>query len=361
MDLIIKPTLKCNYKCTFCSSTAIGDEVTDELSLDQIRQFLVRFPETRTIIVNGGDPLMMPPQYYWDLIAILDVLAMSTRISFTSNLWAFYKKPDLWVNLFQHPRVDVGTSFQYGDSRLKGDLKPFTEAEFWAVSDLYLKLIGERLDFIAVIDESNADTVLKTVELAREMNVVAKINHAFSSGQPVTYKGVTIGNHGRTYVLADIYEHYIQIHQAGLSEWEYNTQQMAKRLQGSNTTCPQNRDCDSGIRNLQPSGKYYSCGSLGDDGLYEIDFAKELTGPKVRPLQVPELLSLKDSCFGCPMFAICNGCKKTIHDLKSLGLVERHCSKMKTLAPAIIEINGMTGVLEPTPYVDESLPLIAKG
>jgi hypothetical protein len=53
------------------------------------------------------------------------------------------------------------------------------------------------------------------------------------------------------------------------------------------------------------------------------------------------------------MFEICNGCKKTISDLKSYNLVERHCQKMKTLAPQIIEANGMTGLVTPTEYVQE--------
>ncbi|MNL84531.1 hypothetical protein D3C87_2125280 [compost metagenome] len=70
---------------------------------------------------------------------------------------------------------------------------------------------------------------------------------------------------------------------------------------------------------------------------------------------------MKESCYTCPMFDICNGCRKTVHDTKKMGLVEYHCKKMKSLAPRIIEINGMTDLLEPTPYVDESLPLIARG
>jgi hypothetical protein len=72
MDLIIKPTELCNFKCTFCSSTKISDNRKDELSHDYIFSFLKRFPETKTIIVNGGDPLMMEPEYYWKIIRWLD-------------------------------------------------------------------------------------------------------------------------------------------------------------------------------------------------------------------------------------------------------------------------------------------------
>ena len=114
------------------------------------------------------------------------------------------------------------------------------------------------------------------------------------------------------------------------------------------------RSCDSGIRTLQPSGDYYSCGAFGDDNLYNIDFEKEMSGKKIFPLKYQqELQSLKQSCFTCPMFEICNGCKKTIKDLKDYNMVEDHCFRMKKIAPDIIEANGLTGILEPTPYVKE--------
>jgi len=354
MELIIKPTEKCNFKCTFCSSTQITDDKTAELDHQYIFDFLKRFPETNTIIVNGGDPLMMPPEYYWKIIEHLDEIESLATISFTTNLWPFYKNPDKWKELFNHPRMGITTSFQYGGGRLKGDLTDFSEEDFWAVSDAMLEHVGYRPDFITVITEENVKDAIKNVELAKRMGVECKLNYAFSSGPPVKFKGITMGQEGKPYMLADIYEIYVEIWRRGLTEWEYNTKQMVKRLKGQSTTCPQNRNCDANIRTLQPSGDYYSCGSFGDDRQYSIDFKKEMSGEKIFPLKFQqELQSLKQSCYTCPMFEICNGCRKTIRDLKDHGLVEKHCSKMKTLAPLIIESNNMTGKLEPTPYVNE--------
>jgi radical SAM protein with 4Fe4S-binding SPASM domain len=354
MDLIIKPTEKCNFKCTFCSSTQITDDKTAELDLQYIYDFLKRFPDTRTIIVNGGDPLMMKPQYYWDLITHLDKINSHASISFTSNLWPFYKNPSKWKELFNHPRMGVTTSFQYGGGRLKGDLTEFSEEDFWKVSDAMLEHCGYRPNFISVITDENAHLAIKNVELAKKMDVECKLNYAFSSGPPVKFKNIIMGQEGNPYLLADIYEIYVDIWKKGLTQWEYNTKQMVKRLSGSATCCPQNRKCDEGIRALQPSGDYYSCGAFGDDRKYSIDFKKEMQGEQVFPLRSqPELQSLKQSCFTCPMFQICNGCKKTIRDLKEHSMVEKHCSKMKTLASDIIEANGLTGVLIPTEYVKE--------
>ena len=354
MELIIKPTERCNFKCTFCSSTHITDDKTSELDLNHIFRFLERFPETNSIIVNGGDPLMMPPEYYWDIINYLDTHNLPAHISFTTNLWPFYKNPDKWKELFNHPRMGICTSFQYGEGRLKGDLSVYTEEDFWKVSDAMLEHCGYRPDFITVISEENEEYALKHIELAQRMGVQCKMNYAMSSGPPVKFRGITMGQEGRPYMLAKAYQIYVDIWKQGLTDFEYNTQQMVKRLSGNATTCPQNRDCDSTIRTLQPSGDYYSCGSFGDDRLYNIDFEKEMTGAKVFPIKFqPELQSLKQACYTCPMFQICNGCKKTIKDLKDHNMVEGHCTIMKSLAPDIIEANGLTGILIPTEYVNE--------
>lgn len=354
-SLVIKPTVKCNFKCTFCSSTVIGDNATDEVSVEDILRFLDRYPQINTIIVNGGDPLMMPPSYYEQILDYIDTHGRNIILSLTTNLWAFYKKPEKWTPVFTHPMVRVMTSFQYGDKRLKGDLTPFTEEEFWAVSDLLLSVVDYRPDFIAVVDYDNAHLSVDTVRLAKEMDVDCKLNYAMASGVEVEYKGITMGNEGSLFLLADMYKIYVDIHDLGLAPWEFNTRQMMVKLKDEPTSCPLNRSCDCGIRTMQPSGRYYSCPAMADDDLYRIDFEKEMEGELFTPLQQDfELQTMKNSCYGCPMFGICNSCKKTIRDHKRLGLVETHCRKMKKLAPDIIRINGMEGQLEPTPYVDET-------
>lgn len=329
MDLIIKPTEKCNFLCSFCSSTKIADDHTSLLDHDYIFKFLKRYPETNTIIVNGGDPLMLDPSYYWKIIDYLCKHNLPATLSFTSNLWPFYVRPEKWQDLFRHKRVGVTTSFQYGGGRIKGDGTVFSEEDFWRVSDLFLERIGYRPEFIAVIDESNEDTVLDTVRLAKKMDVVCKVNYAMASGEQ--YK---------PYQLSKMYEWYVKIWKEGLSDWEWNTQQMMKRLSGGSTTCPQNRDCDTGIRALQPEGDYYSCGAFGDDREYSIDFSYEMLGGFSTPLQHFDINSMKEECFSCPMFLICNGCKKTIKDHKRHNMVEDHCKLMKTLADDILKANN---------------------
>lgn len=341
MDLIIKPTEKCNFKCTFCSSTQISDNHTSELDLEYVYRFIKRYPNTKTIIVNGGDPLMMDPSYYWKIIEYLDKVESDASISLTTNLWPFYIKPEKWKDLFNHPRVGVCTSFQYGEGRLKGDGTVFDESEFWKVSDAMLEHCGYRPDFISVITEENEWSVIPTVELAKKMDVVAKVNYAMASG-----------DQDAPYRLSKIYEKYVEIWEAGLASWEWNTTQMMKRLRHVSTTCPQNRKCDAEIRAINPEGDYYTCGAFGDDREKAIDFEREMMGEMFLPLLDDfNLNSLKQSCYVCPMFEICNGCKKTIKDMKNHNMVEDHCQHMKQLAPKILQANCIEE--EITPYIRE--------
>ena len=361
MDLIIKPTELCNFKCSFCSSTKIAEHKKDILSHDYIFKFLKRYPDTNTIIVNGGDPLMMDPDYYWRIIEHLNENDYKASISLTTNLWPFLVKPKKWKDLFNDDRVGVTTSFQYGGGRLKGDFSEFTEEDFWRCSDAMLEHCGYRPDFIAVIVPENADRAIKNVELAHEMSagfkpvdtfenlskdklgVECKLNYAMASG-----------DQEKPFLKGDIYKTYVEIYNQGLAPWEFNTKQMAKRLRREQTLCPLHRTCDAGIRAFNPSGDYYSCGAFGDDKDKPIDFDREMKGEFFQPLSSDMHLSMmKQSCLTCPMFQICNGCRKTIKDYKEHGLVEQHCKTMKSVAPDIIKINGLNK--EVTPYVDESI------
>jgi radical SAM protein with 4Fe4S-binding SPASM domain len=329
MELIIKPTEVCNFACTFCSSTEIATSKASRLEHSRIFRFLERFPETRTIIVNGGDPLMVPPEYYQAILDHLDREGLPATLSLTTNLWAFFKQPDRWTTLFSHPRVGVCTSFNYGETRRISPSRNYTEELFWKVSDLFLERIGYRPDFISVINEENFDRALENVELARRMGVVCKLNYAMASGLQQ-----------KPLVLSKIYRKYLEIEELGLTPWEFNTQQMILRMQKSPTTCPQSRGCDSSIRSIQPDGDYYSCGAFADDRDYSIDFDREMNSSVIAtPLQDSlELQFLKLECLTCPLFEICNGCKKTVRDLKRHDLVQEHCTGMKALAPRIVAL-----------------------
>lgn len=319
MDLIIKVTERCNFACTFCSSPNIAaNSDSTELDINKIFQFLDRYPETNTIIMNGGDPLLRKPEFYWDIIEYLDFKGMDkTTLAFTTNLWDFYKKPDKWTELFSHERVGVTTSFNYGETRRISKSRNFSEEEFLKVSDLFLERIGYRPDFISVITEENADTAVDNVRLAKKLGVECKLNWAMASGRA-----------SKPYPIGKMYKIYAEIYKEGLTEWEHNTKEILGKKNGKNAVCPLNRECQKGIRNLQPDG-YGTCGAFGDDHEYEVDFDKEMAGAKIDPFPKKDFLALKEECLTCPGYQYCHGCKKVMTDLRRHDLIEVSCKAMK--------------------------------
>lgn len=328
MDLIIKPTQRCNFSCTFCSSTEIAksNKPIHDLDLKKIERFLDRFPDTQTIIVNGGDPLMMKPSYYWQIIEMLEERGMTECIiSFTTNLWDYWLHPDKWIPLFKHKQIQISTSFQYGGGRDIRPGVPFTEDLFLKIINKFKFDIGYYPSFITVITNENKDLAINNVRLAKWIGVECKLNYAVASGRE-----------GTCFPIGDMYQIYMDIYEAGLSEWEYSTKQMIAKLKGDElTTCPLNRKCDEGIRNLQPVSEngyeYNSCGAFGDDQEKPIDFEREMAGEFFTPLQDSfELQFQKEECLSCPNFNICNGCYKTVRDLKKANLIEHSCKQMKS-------------------------------
>lgn len=329
-ELIVKISSVCDFACTFCSSPSLSPKMSDTLDIEMIYKYLEKYPNTDTIIVNGGDPLMIKPDYYWDLISHLDFNGYKANISLTTNLWNYYNNPNKWYDLFMENRVDISTSFQYGDGRRISKNRVFKEKDFLKISNMFLDDFGYRPDFISVIDESNAHTAIDNVRLAKHLNVECKLNYANASGRQ-----------GKPFPLSSMYEIYLEIFREDLHHWEYNTKQMVKRLSGKPTSCQLLRDCDEHIRVLHPDGKYFSCGAFADDKEYEIDFDLDNVLKVATPLKDDiNLNSLKDECYGCPMFQICNGCKKHIKDLKNNNMVESHCIKMKSIADEIIKASN---------------------
>lgn len=329
MDLIIKPLEQCNFKCTYCSSTQLVEDKKARLSLDKVRSFLTRFPNTKTIIVNGGEPLLMSPDYYWKIIEFLDDLNMKeTTLSFTSNLWLFKKDPNKWLPLFRHMRVSVGTSFDYR-GRIKDDGKPYTEDEFWSISNLCANTLGYRPNFISVITEETLEDMIPLVLLAKKMDVLAKLNRVVSSGKQ-----------HKPLLLPVIYRKYLEIIDQGLANWEHNASELLNLLQGRPTICPIARDCESHIRVLQPDNSYYSCGSFGDDRVFPIHFEKEMQGTQQKNFQTVDLHAHHQDCYSCFNFSLCNGCRKTIVDVRNHNLTKEHCKGMKALIPQFQALKG---------------------
>lgn len=352
MSLILKPTEACNFSCDFCSSVDLVEDKKAFLELEKIYQFLKRYPKTSHIFVVGGDPLMMKPSYYEELIAHMEEHNYPALISMTTNLWAFYKNPSKWRAILSHPRVEVGTSFQYGGGRKVTPTKVFTEEMFRDVVKCFkLNVPHKDLCFLAVISEENEHLALDHIYLAKDMGMQCRLVYANKSGLE-----------SKPYPLSKLYEIFLEIWRKGLTEYEQTAFNISDKILGVEVACPLSRNCDSWMRSLNPDGRYFTCGPLNDDldTDNEINFEDEVvTGEK---FHIPIELStnnqfLKEECFGCEMFKVCNACRKHVKDLKEADMVETHCTKMKSITEELKVMVKDPELLDLKNGIDNSGPL----
>lgn len=311
-DLVIKISDRCNFKCEFCSSNEIATSHKD-LDIEVIKKYLLEH-DVNNIIVNGGDPLMVAPEYYWELLRFEEENNLNVPISLTTNLWDFYLHPDKWIRLFRHKNIYVSTSFQYGTKRKLADGRVFTEEMFREIYDLYELWVGEQLIFIAVIDEDNKDSVLKTVRLAKELGTVCRVNNKLNSGRATTH-----------FPYHKMFEYYLDIIEAGLADYELNSKLILNVWKNIETQCPYCRNCE-GINCMNPDGSVTRCPSISDDILKD-DFNDYFKGNTDK---IPaEYTYIKPDCFACEFFNICCSCHKRIIDIKNSNTVNEHCTGMK--------------------------------
>ena len=321
MELIIKPTGRCNFACTFCSA---GDMTIkhpeDEKVPGQIKDFIKQIKPS-TIIITGGEPLMMQPEYYYEL----HELNPNCSISPTSNLKDFYINPLKWVSLFNEEWFNITTSFNYGDTRRWDKNTVFTEDMFIKVMDQFREFVpNKKLPmFIAVIDDSNEHMVMDHILLAKRLGTVCKLNRA-----------VGVGFQSIGYQRYKIMKHYLDIIDAGLAEYEWNC---ANRMKG---ICPYNinHSCDSIIRcvyidndNKMHIGTCDEKISMGIE-LPEDKIFNENNIPEYKHINHSEYI--KPECVYCELFNLCNGCELNRNEAK---LDSKHCSEMKKLEQRIID------------------------
>ena len=326
IDLIIKPTQACNFRCDFCSSTNIVSNNAETLPLENIFNFL-KYNQVNSIIVNGGDPLMMPPKYYHDILDFIDRNNMKTTLSFTSNLWDFYLYPNKWIPLFQRHNMKVCTSFQYGNQRKLADGRVYTEELFKEVFNKFYYLFNKRLMFISTTSEENEDKVIDTVKLAKQLQTKCKIN-------PIVFSGRSTSSYPYYKMIA----HYFDIIESELYKYEITSNELVKiSNDNDHTICPFNRKCHFNIRCIGPNSIMHSCGTIND--LHEYHKTNNmktycLSGDTITYSE-NELANdynfLTKKCFACNMFIICNSCRHRIYDIINHGNVEEHCTHMKKL------------------------------
>ena len=312
MELIAKVTSRCDMACSFCSASNLSiNDLTPQEIVDTVEQI-----HASSIILLGGEALLMGPKYYEKLLSIIPD---DISLDFTTNLKDFYLHPDRWTDLFLHPRVHVCTSFNYGNTRRWDKDTPLSEERFKEIMRLFEERIGYMPTFIAVIDKNNIDTWRKHIELAKELHTKVRLNNAMAFGRQTEY-----------FSRAKLFAIWVQIVKEGLDRYEVNT---SERNSGR---CPYNTCliCNSTIRVMSKrNGKliYYTCDDKSNlclNPMKTID--EEPLTPVCRHIDHP----LFSKCYACQLFRICNGCETNVSQIEDK---EEYCNDMLAIKDDIIK------------------------
>lgn len=315
MELIIKPTGQCNFNCTFCSSANLDISHPTNGVPDQIKDLILKMKPTN-IIITGGEPLTINPEYYLELMDIA-----KCPIGFTSNMKDFYLHPEKWESIVKNPDFGFITSFNYGDSRRWDENTPYTEEKFIEVTNLFKEVSGRpSLPFIAVIDENNEDKILDHVYLAKKLNTMVKINGA-----------TKIGRCGKNYPKYKIIQAYLKIIELELDQYEITCHDRELGRCAFNI----NFMCNSTIRccYVDTNGNLHY--GICDD---EVSAGKEIPMDIEFPVKACSAIPgkdeyINDKCVYCELFRFCHGCNA--HRIHTKEFPE-HCDEMLKMKDDLI-------------------------
>ena len=323
MDLIINPTNKCNFSCDFCSARNLTNKT---LTTEETITFLKKYGNNiGMVIINGGDPLMMHPQYYYDILEYLKLnIDHKVYLSLTTNLYDWKLNPKKWDKLFNDSYVGIMTSFQYGNKRKLYNKEVFSESMFIDIIKQFNERYQYKPNFISVIDSENENEILKTLMLAQKLGIKCKINKVLQLG--------AAKDNCDYYPLYKLFKKYIEIIDNRLDDYCLNIENLKNLFRGNNTYCPYKRDCHYSIRCLNNDNKIYSCGNLATEKQFD---EYNLNNKNSKPedfAKKNEIVSFK--CLCCDNFKICNGCHIMIYEAKQNKDIA-YCEKMKEVIPQL--------------------------
>ena len=311
MELILKPTSRCNFACKFCS--AYSSDIMHLERLSSELKAVIQEICPSNIIITGGDPLCIRPDIYEELLSL-----GSWNLSLTTNLKDYVQNPEKWRDLFKNPRVGICTSFQFGEGRMWDIDTTYDVKRFTDVFDMFLSDIGYRLKFLSVISRENEDRALDHIQLAKKLQTKCKLN-------PL----MPLGKSDQFFPQFKIIQIWLEVFEAGLQDYLDADVQFKHGGCGFNT----NLLCSSTIRavKVDRDGNVVVA-SCEDDLVNNMQQAVQLKEDPHEEV-IPLSQHLTKECRLCRLFRLCHGC----HQMRILNkCVPQHCEEMKKLESRIL-------------------------
>lgn len=285
-QLVIKPTSKCNFNCSFCSSKYLDIKATSKVD-SKLKDYIIEL-NPNELIITGGDPLCVPPEWYFDLLDFY-----KGRISLTSNLYDFYLYPNKWYDLFILSNVFITTSFQIGGGRLINN-QVYDRKSFTQIMNTFSNNFNYVPYFISILDDTCDVLWKENVLLAKELGTKCKLNGVLPLGKSKAF-----------YDLSKLYNIWCDVIEQGLDEYELNCCNRFKGICNLNTG---QYNCKDVIR----------CCWVSNNQL-KVGFCEDIMSNNI---QIKNS-TIKPECIYCVANKLCNSCH-----LKRSLITDINCNNM---------------------------------
>ncbi|MFC4236197.1 radical SAM/SPASM domain-containing protein [Thalassospira xianhensis] len=314
--VIVKPTKHCTAQCDYCSAPPEVNGAP-KWSVDQFKQYfdkLAPYLTGRAVLIwHGGEPMLMPPDFYWKAFEYARSINPEVRFSIQSNLLSYDSKR--WKDVFEQVfEGSVSTSFDPDERNryFKGSTKLYSKI-FWKRMDA---LIGDGFvpKIIGTYTDETADLADVMYERVKEYGAMApnlRFNYRYPAGRD-SGKGELISpdNYGR--MIIRLYDRWIK----ELPEFTITPldEMLKKVIHLEVNRCPWTRECGGRFLGIEPNGDVYNCSEFADLGDTEYRFGNidEHTIPEMmRSLPARRIrrrrVELPMDCTTCRHFSECEG------------------------------------------------------
>jgi len=297
--LVIKNVLNCNNKCWFCSTS--GDGYIEQRDIVRLYDTY----KSENVLLIGGEPMMLPPEYYSEL------LDKGLKFSLQSNIMLYDSS---WDCVLTHKNFQ-GLSVS-GD---KFDIV----ADFFTAYEMVREVVGYSPPVLIVLDTNKNVSLLKAEEwvsssIAKDFPL--KINYIVPSGLAARHKE-------RILKVSDVFDIYTRLIDAWIESGFHEIQpftNILNSLKGGNDICPYIKTCinDDVMVNIETDFSSYPCPVMGDMRKERKDLKYDI--PK--------------KCFICDHFNLCRGCTirnwmvESYDDTNYCESAKRFFSKLKGIS-----------------------------
>lgn len=311
---ILKPTKECNAQCEYCCTPPDGiKRWTIEKTQQVIDKLLPHMSQRSSIVFHGGEPMMMGPDYYYQINDYIKSKKPDINIGIQTNLLLYKSSAwkDLFLNVFSG---GVSTSYEPDNhSRiLNGSSVKYANVFFNALEQLIDD--GIKPLVIGTFSSLSLNDGMRLYEFSinrKRRSFHIRLNYQYPMGRiRDTGPAITPVEYGE--MLIDVYNRWI-VDAPSFIVTPLN-QMLKICLTGDNNICPWTNSCGGQFVSIDPDGSTYNCGLFSDMHIQEYCFGnifkqpvnELLASPAARNIRRRRVNILPD-CSSCRHFSVCQG------------------------------------------------------